>query len=146
MIHNDYRFDNLVLDAGDPTRIVGVLDWELATVGDPLMDLGGLLAYWVEADDDDFYQQFRRQPTTTPGMWTRKRVVAHYCERMGFEVTPEGWRFYEIFGLFRLAVIAQQIWYRYVHGQTTNEAFAVLGMAVGYIETRCRSLVAEGSA
>ncbi len=141
MIHNDFRFDNLVLAADDPTRVVGVLDWELATVGDPLMDLGGLLAYWVEADDDDFYQQFRRQPTTTPGMWTRERVVAHYCDRMGFEVTPEGWRFYEIFGLFRLAVIAQQIWYRYVHGQTTNEAFAVLGMAVGYIETRCRSLV-----
>ena len=141
MIHNDYRFDNLVLDADDPTRIIGVLDWELATIGDPLMDLGGLLAYWVEAGDDDFFQQFRRQPTNAPGMWTREQVVAHYCDRMGFEMTPERWRFYEVFGLFRLAVIAQQIWYRYVHKQTTNEAFAVLGMAVGYVETRCRSLI-----
>ncbi len=146
MIHNDYRFDNLVLATDDPTRVVGVLDWELATVGDPLMDLGGLLAYWVEAGDDEFFQQFRRQPTNAAGMWTRAQVVAHYCDRMGFAVTAEQWRFYEVFGLFRLAVIAQQIWYRYVHQQTTNEAFAVLGMAVGYVETRCRSLIADGSA
>jgi aminoglycoside phosphotransferase (APT) family kinase protein len=141
MIHNDFRFDNLVLDADDPMRVVGVLDWEMATVGDPLMDLGGTLSYWVEPDDDEFFQMFRRQPTTTPGMWTREEVVAHYCDRMGFSVTSEEWRFYEVFGLFRLAVIAQQIWYRYFHKQTTNEAYAVFGPAVGYLETRCRSLV-----
>lgn len=140
MIHNDYRFDNLVLAPDDPLRVVGVLDWEMATVGDPLMDLGGMLAYWVEAGDDEWFQQFRRQPTTTPGMWTRDQVVAHYCERMGFEMAPERWRFYEVFGLFRLAVIAQQIWYRYVHRQTTNEAYAVLGAAVAHLETRCRQL------
>ncbi|MEJ7832953.1 MAG: phosphotransferase family protein [Nocardioides sp.] len=141
MIHNDYRFDNLVLDADDPMTVIGVLDWEMATVGDPLMDLGGVLSYWVEPGDDEFFQMFRRQPTTTPGMWTRSQVVAHYCERMGFDMTPERWRFYEVFGLFRLAVIAQQIWYRYFHKQTTNEAYAVFGPAVGYLETRCRSLI-----
>jgi aminoglycoside phosphotransferase (APT) family kinase protein len=146
MIHNDFRFDNLVLDADDLApekgiRVVGVLDWEMATVGDPLMDLGGMLSYWVEAGDDDFFQMFRRQPTTAPGMWTRAEVVQHYCERMGFDMTPERWRFYEVFGLFRLAVIAQQIWYRYFHQQTTNEQYAVFGPAVGYLETRCRSLV-----
>jgi aminoglycoside phosphotransferase (APT) family kinase protein len=141
MIHNDYRFDNLVLADDDPTRVVGVLDWEMATVGDPLMDLGGALAYWVEADDDEWFQQFRRQPTTTPGMWTREQVVTYYCDRMGFEMSTDKWRFYEVFGLFRLAVIAQQIWYRYVHRQTTNEAYAVLGTAVGYLESRCRSLI-----
>jgi aminoglycoside phosphotransferase (APT) family kinase protein len=141
LIHNDFRFDNMVLDADDPMKVVGVLDWEMATVGDPLMDLGGTLAYWVEPGDDEFFQMFRRQPTTTPGMWTRQQVVDHYCERMGFEMTPDRWRFYEVFGLFRLAVIAQQIWYRYVHRQTTNEAYAVFGPAVGYLETRCRSLI-----
>jgi len=141
MIHNDFRFDNLVLAADDPGRIIGVLDWEMATVGDPLMDLGGALAYWVEADDDEIFQMFRRQPTTTPGMWTRAQVVEHYCERARIEMTPERWRFYEVFGLFRLAVIAQQIWYRYANGQTTNEAYAVFGPAVGYLETRCRSLL-----
>ena len=71
LIHNDFRFDNLVLDAGRRLRVTGVLDWEMATVGDPLMDLGGALAYWIQADDDEFFQQFRRQPTTAPGMWTR---------------------------------------------------------------------------
>jgi aminoglycoside phosphotransferase (APT) family kinase protein len=74
-------------------------------------------------------------------MWTRDQVVAHYCDRMGFDVTPEQWRFYEVFGLFRLAVIAQQIWYRYFHRQTTNEAYAVFGPAVGYLEKRCRQLL-----
>jgi len=141
MIHNDFRFDNLVLDADDPMKVVGVLDWEMATVGDPLMDLGGTLSYWVEPGDDEFFQMFRRQPTTTPGMWTREQVVQHYCERMGFSITSAEWRFYEVFGLFRLAVIAQQIWYRYFHKQTTNEAYAVFGPAVGYLETRCRSLI-----
>jgi aminoglycoside phosphotransferase (APT) family kinase protein len=146
MIHNDFRFDNMVLDADDlasgkAPRVVGVLDWEMATVGDPLMDLGGTLSYWVEPGDDEFFQMFRRQPTTTPGMWTREQVVERYCDRMGFDMTPERWRFYEVFGLFRLAVIAQQIWYRYFHRQTTNEAYAVFGPAVGYLETRCRSLI-----
>jgi len=144
MIHNDFRFDNLVLAGGGPgdsLRVVGVLDWEMATVGDPLMDLGGALAYWVEAGDDEFFQLFRRQPTTTPGMWTRAEVVERYCEEMSLDMTPERWRFYEIFGLFRLAVIAQQIWYRYANGQTTNKAYAVFGPAVGYLETRCRGLL-----
>ncbi len=143
LIHNDFRFDNMVLDPDDPMRIRGVLDWEMATVGDPLMDLGGSVSYWVEPGDDEFFQQFRRQPTTTPGMWTRQQIVEHYCDRMGYSLTPGQWLFYEVFGLFRLAVIAQQIWYRYYHRQTTNEAYAVFGPAVGYLETRCRTLIAE---
>jgi aminoglycoside phosphotransferase (APT) family kinase protein len=141
LIHNDFRFDNMVLDPNDPMTIIGVLDWEMATIGDPLMDLGGSMSYWVEPGDDEFFQQFRRQPTTTPGMWTRQEIVAHYCDRMGFSMTPDRWLFYEVFGIFRLAVIAQQIWYRYYHRQTTNEAYAVFGPAVGYLEKRCRQLL-----
>ncbi|WP_295657861.1 phosphotransferase family protein [uncultured Nocardioides sp.] len=141
LVHNDFRLDNLVLDADDPTRIVAVLDWEMATVGDPLMDLGGALGYWVQDDDDEFFRAFRRQPSNAPGMLTREQIVARYCERTGRSVTPEQWRFYEVFGLFRLAVIAQQIWYRYAHGQTTNERYAVFGPAVGYLEQRCRALL-----
>ncbi|WP_067440654.1 phosphotransferase family protein [Nocardioides jensenii] len=142
VIHNDFRFDNLVLDADDPLNVIGMLDWEMATLGDPLMDLGGAAAYWVEAGDDEFFQMFRRQPTTAPGMWTRAELVEHYCEQMGFEMTPERWRFYEVFGLFRLAVIAQQIYYRYFHGQTTNEAYAVFGDAARYLEHRCQEVMA----
>ena len=127
MIHNDFRFDNLVLAADDPLRIEGVLDWEMATIGDPLMDLSGTLAYWVDASDDEFAQGFRRQPTTSPGMWKRADVLAHYAARTGRWVAPEQWRFYEVFALFRLAVIAQQIYHRYFHGQTHNEAHAEFG-------------------
>ena len=87
LIHNDFRFDNLVLDRDDPTHVVGVLDWEMATVGDPLMDLGGTLAYWVQADDDDFMLGFRRQPTTAPGMLTRAEVVDHYRAPTGRSFT-----------------------------------------------------------
>ncbi|GAB3652495.1 phosphotransferase family protein [Nocardioides korecus] len=141
LIHNDFRFDNLVLDREDPTRVVGVLDWEMATVGDPLMDLGGTLAYWVQADDDEAFQQFRRQPTHLPGMLTRAEVVSHYCEQMGYELTDEQWRFYEVFGLFRLGVIAQQIYYRYFHGQTTNEAYGRFGPAAMYLEHRCLQII-----
>jgi aminoglycoside phosphotransferase (APT) family kinase protein len=141
LIHNDFRFDNLVLSEAEPRRVTGVLDWEMATVGDPLMDLGGALAYWVQADDDEYFRQFCRQPSDTPGMWTRWEIVEQYARRAGLTVTPDDWRFYEVFGIFRLAVIAQQIWYRYAHGQTHNEAYAVFGPAVAYLEQRCRRLL-----
>ena len=147
LIHNDFRLDNVVLAADDSGRlvdggrVVGVLDWEMATVGDPLMDLGGSMAYWIQDDDDEFMQGFRRQPSNAPGMWTRAEIVDHYCAAMGFTVAPERWRFYEVFGYFRLAVIAQQIWYRYFHGQTTNPAYAVFGPAVAVLEARCRALI-----
>lgn len=141
LIHNDYRFDNMVLDAEDPTRIVALLDWELATVGDPLMELGNTMTYWVQADDDELFQAFRRQPTNAPGMWTRAQVTEHYLARTGYAPSAQDLAFYEVFGQFRLAVIAQQIWYRYVHKQTTNEAHAVLGQAVAYMEQRSRALI-----
>ncbi|HLN76230.1 MAG TPA: phosphotransferase family protein [Nocardioidaceae bacterium] len=139
VIHNDYRLDNVVLD--EFLEVRGVLDWEMATLGDPLMDLGGALAYWVEADDDEVFAQFRRQPTHLPGMLTREEVVDYYTDRMDLAVTPAEWTFYEVFGLFRLAVIAQQIYYRYHHGQTTNEAFAIFLPAVQYLEQRCRERI-----
>lgn len=134
--HNDFRFDNVVLDAADPTRIVGVLDWELATLGDPLMDLGNSLAYWVEAGDDFLAQATRRQPTHLPGMLTRREVVAYYCGKTGMR--PDNWTFYEVFGLFRLSAIAQQIYYRYHHGQTRNRAFRNFWLFVNYLHWRCR--------
>ena len=143
LIHNDFRFDNVVLSKDDPTEVIGVLDWEMATLGDPLMDLGGTLAYWVQTDDDETFQSHRRQPTHLPGMLTREEVVAYYCEKMGFTVTPEEWRFYEVYGLFRFAVIAQQIYYRYFHKQTTNEVFAFFGPAVHYYEQRCLQVIGD---
>ncbi|WP_246792595.1 phosphotransferase family protein [Burkholderia perseverans] len=142
VIHNDYRFDNVVLDPADPLHIVGVLDWEMATLGDPLMDLGGSLAYWVQADDEAPFRAMRRQPTHARGMMTRAEVVAYYGARTGLDVS--GFAFYEVFGLFRLMGIIQQIYRRYVLGQTTNPAFAGFGDAVRYLTRRCRARIEQG--
>ena len=142
VIHNDFKVDNIVFSHDDPTRVVGVLDWEMATLGDPLMDLGGALAFWIQADDSDELKLTKRVPTDLPGMITREEFVRAYCERMGFALTPEQWRFYEVFGLFRNAVIAQQIYYRYFHGQTTNEMFALFGPGVQILDRRIAELVA----
>jgi len=135
VIHNDYRFDNVVLDPerpwDSPSAVRGVLDWEMATIGDPLMDLGGALAYWVQADDNEEFALLRRQPSDLPGMLSRREVVAYYRERTGYDT--DAWPFYETFGVFRLAVIVQQIYYRYFHGQTTNPAFQHYGYAVGFL-------------
>jgi aminoglycoside phosphotransferase (APT) family kinase protein len=143
MIHGDWRFDNLVVDPDDLSRVRAVLDWEMATVGDPLMDLGAALAYWVQADDDPVFQMFRRQPSNVPGMPTRDEIVAHYLRRTGLALPPTGWRFYEVYGLFRLAVIVQQIWYRYRAGQTTNPAFAQFGAAVNHLIARATGIIAQ---
>ncbi|HEX2705488.1 MAG TPA: phosphotransferase [Candidatus Lustribacter sp.] len=141
LIHNDFRFDNLILAPGEPTRVIGILDWEMATVGDPLMDLGGALAYWAQAGDDPAFLALRRQPTHAPGMLTRAEVLEHYLDRAGLRLTPEGWTFYEVFGLFRLAVIAQQIYFRFFHGQTSNPAYGAFLPAVRYLDTRCTRLI-----
>jgi aminoglycoside phosphotransferase (APT) family kinase protein len=139
VIHNDFRFDNVVLDPQDPTRVIGVLDWEMATLGDPLMDLGNALAYWVQADDDFFIRSLRRQPTHLPGMLTRREVVDYYQEKTGRHAG--NWAFYEVYGLFRLAVIAQQIYFRYQQGQTKNPAFRNFWMFVNYLGWRCGRII-----
>lgn len=139
VIHNDWKLDNVVLDPAEPTRIVGVLDWEMATIGDPLMDLGGALAYWVHADDPWLLRATRRQPTHLPGMLRREEVVSYYLERTGLR--PASWAFYEVFGLFRLAAIAQQIYYRYHHRQTRNPAFRSFWILVSYVDWRCRRIM-----
>ncbi len=136
LIHNDFRFDNVVLAPDDHEQVVGVLDWEMATLGDPLMDVGGALAYWVEPGDDAIMRRLRRQPTNLPGMLTRREVWEQYAARTGIELGDR--RFYEVFGLFRLAVIAQQIYYRYHHGQTHNPAFRQFYALVTYLSWRCR--------
>lgn len=139
LTHNDFRFDNLVLNPEDLSDVIGVLDWELATLGDPLMDLGNTLAYWVEAKDDFFAQSTRRQPTHLPGMLKRDELVAMYFEKRNM-AAPD-MRFYQVFGLFRLAGIVQQIYYRYHHKQTRNPAFKNIWLYVHYLLWRCKKLM-----
>jgi aminoglycoside phosphotransferase (APT) family kinase protein len=122
IVHNDYRFDNVILDPHNPQQIIGVLDWELTTLGDPLMDLGNSLAYWIEASDPAPVQLMRRQPSNAPGMLTRQEFADYYAERAGIKIGCID--FYYCYGLFRLAGIVQQIYYRFFHGQTQDKRFA----------------------
>jgi aminoglycoside phosphotransferase (APT) family kinase protein len=139
IIHGDWRIDNMVFDLGQK-KLVGVLDWELATVGDPLMDLGSALAYWVDKDDEPMFSSLRRQPSHLDGMPTRKEFIAKYLELSGRKC--DDFTFYEVFGLFRLSVIIQQIWARYKAGQTTNPAFKGFGMGVNILINRAQGLIA----
>jgi aminoglycoside phosphotransferase (APT) family kinase protein len=124
LIHNDYKYDNLVLDPTNITRIVGVLDWEMCTIGDPLTDLGTALAYWVDPQDPEELQRIRWGPTTLPGTLTRAELVRRYAQTTGRDVS--NMVFYRVLALFKVAVIIQQIYYRYHHGLTKDARFASL--------------------
>ena len=128
VIHNDYKFDNLLLHPENPTRIVAVLDWEMATLGDPLMDLGTTLGYWIEETDPESLRLAAMGPTTLPGTLSRREVVDRYAEYSGREVADS--LFYYCFGLFKIAVIVQQMYARYVRGHTRDPRFAKLNGVV----------------
>jgi aminoglycoside phosphotransferase (APT) family kinase protein len=125
LIHNDYKYDNLILSEDDITHIKAVLDWEMCTLGDPLTDLGTALAYWVNADDPQHLQMVRWGPTSIPGSLTRQELAARYAEKTGRSL--DNIVFYYVFALLKVAVIIQQIYYRYCHGLTKDQRFATLG-------------------
>jgi aminoglycoside phosphotransferase (APT) family kinase protein len=122
LIHNDYKYDNVVLDQEDTTRIVGVLDWEMCTIGDPLTDLGTTLAYWVDPNDPEEMQGIRWGPTTHPGSLTRVQLVERYARVSSRDVS--NMTFYLAFARFKIAVIVQQIYCRYHQGVTKDPRFA----------------------
>jgi aminoglycoside phosphotransferase (APT) family kinase protein len=111
-----------VLDPGDLTRIVGVLDWEMSTIGDPLTDLGTTLAYWVDPQDPDELQKIRWGPSTYAGSLTRAQLVERYARATGRDVSTMP--FYLAFARFKIAVIVQQIYCRYHQGLTKDARFA----------------------
>lgn len=143
LIHNDFKFDNLVLDENDITKVVGILDWEMSTVGSPLMDLGTSLSYWVQANDPAPLQAFRFGPTTLPGMLTRTEVVARYRRASGRDIPDV--LFYYCFGLFKTAVVAQQIYYRFVQGLTKDPRFAQMIHGVRLLAEMALHAVDTGS-
>ena len=129
IIHNDFKYDNLVLDPAAPTTTVrAVLDWEMSTVGDPLADLGTALAYWFEPADTEVVGPAAFGPTMLPGNLDREELVERYARRSGR--TVDAIVFHYVTALFKVAVIAQQIYARYRQGLTQDERFGALGMAV----------------
>jgi aminoglycoside phosphotransferase (APT) family kinase protein len=142
VIHNDFKFDNLVLDPTDLTRIVAVLDWEMATIGDPWMDLGTTLGYWVQVDDPEPLRRAAMGPTAMPGCMTRRELIERYELKTGRSVMKP--LFYYCFGLFKVAVIIQQIYARYVRGHTTDSRFARLNQLVIVLSQQAERVVDTG--
>jgi aminoglycoside phosphotransferase (APT) family kinase protein len=140
LVHGDYKLDNVMLDARQPERLVAVFDWEMSALGDPLVDLGILLCYWVhvggESRDDAV-----ATVTTRPGWFTRDEILERYASRAKRSV--DGIALYEVFAVFKLAVVLQQIYARYVRGQTDDPRFASLGERVSLLARKADSLAEE---
>ena len=130
VVHGDFKLDNVMIDAGASIAIVAVFDWEMSALGDPLVDLGILLAYWEPTAPPD-----QRDALTTvthrEGYFTRNEIIERYARRSGRDLSRIG--FYEVFALFKIAVVIQQIYYRYVHGQTTDSRFATFDARVAHL-------------
>jgi aminoglycoside phosphotransferase (APT) family kinase protein len=131
LIHNDYKYDNVVLDPSDITKIIGVLDWEMCTIGDPLSDLGSALAYWVDEKDLDELQKIRWGPTNVPGSLTRRQLLERYAHATDREISNMS--FYLTFARFKIAVIIQQIYFRYHQGLTKDQRFAAMPAIVALL-------------
>jgi len=142
LIHNDYKFDNVVLDANDLTKIIGVLDWEMCTAGDPLMDLGCTLAYWIQADDTEALKYFVPGPTFLPGNLTRRELLDRYAKTSGRDLGHV--LFYYCYGLYKLAVIIQQIYARFARGFTQDPRFADMNQQVGSLSRTAARAIAIG--
>lgn len=122
LLHNDFKYDNIILAENDLTKIIGVLDWEMATVGDPLMDFGAMLAYWFEAGENELFKNYNL--TWLPGNYTKQALIDRYAAKSGRDLSDI--HFYYVFGLFKNAVIAQQIYHRFKQGHSKDARFGAL--------------------
>jgi aminoglycoside phosphotransferase (APT) family kinase protein len=139
IVHGDFKLDNVMLDPSDVGRIVAVFDWEMSALGDPLVDVGIVLAYWSPTAPPSQHDAL----TTVidrPGYFTKDEIVERYAARSGRDVS--GIRFYEIFAVFKIAVVIQQIYYRFVQGQTTDARFAAFGARVEFLARHAASMAA----
>lgn len=140
VLHNDWKLDNAMFDAADPGKLVAVFDWDMTTLGDPLVDLGTLLSYWGEAGDANA-RGTGGNVTTLRGFLTRAQIAERYARRTGFDVSAVP--FYETFGLFKTAVVIEQIYVRFVRGQTKDERFGALGPVVPMLADLARQAAAR---
>jgi aminoglycoside phosphotransferase (APT) family kinase protein len=138
LVHNDYKLDNVMLATDDPGQIVGIFDWDMCTLGDPLADVGALLAYWSEPADPPYLQGISMMPTGDLGFLTRAELVERYASRSGRSVKDIN--YYHTFGLFRIVVIVAQIYIRFVRGQTQDQRFAALGPMMPLLARAAKAL------
>lgn len=139
VVHNDFKMDNVVWDKQVNDRLIGVLDWEMATVGDPLMDLACTLSFWIEEGDPQALRSLRAMPSDRPGVPTRQGALQRYATLTGTAV--DDFNFYRCFGLFRRAAIEQQKFYRFATGQTKDPRFSNLDDAVRVLLESCRQSI-----
>ena len=142
IIHNDYKLNNLILNPDDLTDVRAVLDWEMATVGDPLFDLAVSLSYWTEPDDSQELKEVMPTVTSTPGFMTRKEFMDRYAKKSGRDLSEM--HFYMVFGYFKLAAILQQIYARWKKGQTTDARFADFDRRVRTLILHAKTLADKG--
>ena len=128
LVHNDYKLDNILLDPANPGRVMAVFDWDMCTLGDPLSDLGALLAYWIEPSDPPALQAMAMMPAGDLGFPSRSELVERYTVKSGRSI--QNINFYHALGLFRVTVIIAQISIRYLRGQTQDRRFAALGQMI----------------
>ena len=140
LVHGDYKLDNVMLDAGQPERLVGVFDWEMSAIGDPLVDLGILLCYWVHIAAESRGDAVSTV-TARPGWFGRDEILERYAARANRAV--DGVALFEVFAVFKLAVVIQQIYARFVRGQTDDPRFAMLGERVLMLARKAASLAEE---
>jgi aminoglycoside phosphotransferase (APT) family kinase protein len=141
IIHNDFKYDNLVLDKNNFSNIISVLDWEMATIGDPFMDLGTTLGYWIDSNDLPELKLFQLSATTLEGNPSREGILEMYEKKSGYTVNKPV--FYYVFGLFKIAVIAQQIYFRYKKGFTKDKRFGLLNLAVMSLSVMAKQAIAK---
>ena len=134
LLHNDFKTDNCQFRPGEPDRVTAVFDWDMATLGDPLMDLGTLMNYWPDPADTPDDRAFHIEGMQRFGFPTRAEAVARYAERTGTDVTGIAW--YEAFACWRTCVILQQLYQRYVRGESTDERMASRGEPIGMLARR----------
>jgi len=139
VIHNDYKLDNVIFSLDDPLQVIGVLDWEMATVGDPVMDLAYTLGYWVQTSDPDWFREARTMPSDVPGAPSRAEIIDRFQQRTGIAV--DNFPFYFCFALFRLLVVGQQIYYRYYHGHTRDKRFATFRQKSFVLQRMCGLII-----
>jgi aminoglycoside phosphotransferase (APT) family kinase protein len=130
VIHNDYKLNNVLLSTVDPRQITAVLDWEMATIGDPLSDIASLLVYWTEPGEADLMGGLK-SVTAEPGFPSRHEVLEMYARLSGRDVSALDW--YLAFAYFKVGVIVQQIYYRWFKGQTHDARFAELGAVARHL-------------